>query len=136
MQATAFWKNIMSKHCIAMLLAASLSAAQAQEVAIPENWAAAPRNDEELIRRAVRASIVEENELAIARAKAAAIPVRYTASSEPDRDKYERFGDMFDDAKVPGCLQSDALKRQPTFIFGGLLALPFIAVAAVRGKCN
>lgn len=41
----------------------------------------------------------------------------------------------FIEAKVPDCLHSDGLKRQPTFIFTGYLALPFIAVAGVRGKC-
>jgi hypothetical protein len=129
-------ENIMSRHLVAVLLAASLASAQAQEVVISDNWAAAPINDEQLIKRAVRESIAEERDIDIARSKAAAIPVRYSASSQPAIDKYERFGLMFDDAKVPGCLQSDGLKRQPTFIFVGLLALPFIAVAAARGKCN
>jgi hypothetical protein len=129
-------ENIMSRHLVAVLLAASLASAQAQEVVISDNWAAAPINDEQLIKRAVRESIAEERDIGIARSKAAAIPVRYSASSQPAIDKYERFGLMFDDAKVPGCLQSDGLKRQPTFIFVGLLALPFIAVAAARGKCN
>lgn len=41
----------------------------------------------------------------------------------------------FIEAKVPDCLHSEGLKRQPTFIFTGYLALPFIAVAKVRGKC-
>ena len=41
----------------------------------------------------------------------------------------------FIEAKVPDCLHSEGLKRQPTFLLGGYLALPFIAVAKVRGKC-
>lgn len=41
----------------------------------------------------------------------------------------------FIEAKVPDCLHSDGLKRQPTFFLTGYLALPFIAVAKVRGKC-
>lgn len=41
----------------------------------------------------------------------------------------------FIEAKVPDCLHSDGLKRQPTFLLAGYLALPFIAVAKVRGKC-
>ncbi|WP_373991542.1 hypothetical protein [Duganella sp. BuS-21] len=41
----------------------------------------------------------------------------------------------FTEAKVPDCLHSEGLKRQPTFLLGGYLALPFIAVAKVRGKC-
>ena len=41
----------------------------------------------------------------------------------------------FIEAKVPDCLHADGLKRQPTFFLTGYLALPFIAVAKVRGKC-
>lgn len=41
----------------------------------------------------------------------------------------------FIEAKVPDCLHSEGLKRQPTFFLAGYLALPFIAVAKVRGKC-
>ena len=41
----------------------------------------------------------------------------------------------FDDAKVPDCLHSEGLKRQPTYFLVGYLALPFIAVAKLRGKC-
>jgi pyruvate/2-oxoglutarate dehydrogenase complex dihydrolipoamide acyltransferase (E2) component len=42
----------------------------------------------------------------------------------------------FDEAKVPDCLHPDGLKNQPTFFLAGLLALPFVAVAKLRGKCN
>jgi len=42
----------------------------------------------------------------------------------------------FIEAKVPDCLHSEGLKRQPTFFLSGFLALPFIAVAKVRGKCT
>lgn len=126
----------MLKQLLCAVLGASVVTASAQEAVIADNWAAPPRNDEQLIKRAVRESIQEEKAIAIAESKAAAIPVRYTASSEPKIGKYERFAIEFDDAKVPGCLGPDGLKRQPTFIFGGLLALPFLAVAAIRGKCN
>lgn len=51
-------------------------------------------------------------------------------------EKYENFSRDFSEAKVPDCLHPDALKRQPTFFLSGLLALPFVLVAAVRGKCN
>jgi hypothetical protein len=40
------------------------------------------------------------------------------------------------DAKTPDCLHADGLKFQPTFIFAGILALPFIGIAALRGKCK
>ena len=49
---------------------------------------------------------------------------------------YEEFGHAFSEAKVPDCLHADGLKRQPTFFLGGLLALPFVAVAKIRGKCK
>ena len=42
----------------------------------------------------------------------------------------------FNDAKVPDCLHSEGLKRQPTFFLMGYLALPFIPIAALRGVCN
>ncbi|KQQ36253.1 hypothetical protein ASF61_08730 [Duganella sp. Leaf126] len=42
----------------------------------------------------------------------------------------------FDEAQVPDCLHSQGLKRQPTFFLAGYLALPFIAVAKLRGKCQ
>jgi hypothetical protein len=107
-----------------------------QAVVIPSDWAAPPPPDKALIRRAIKQSFEEEKMIAEAESKAKAIPYRFSASSEPDQDKYEKFEGTFADAKVPGCLSSEGLKRQPTFIFGGLLALPFVAVAAVRGKCN
>lgn len=126
----------MSRQFVSIALAITVTSAFAQEAVIPENWAAAPINDDQLIKRAVRASIQEEKEIAAAASKAAAIPQRYTASSEPAMDRYERFAAQFDEAKVPGCLSSQGLKRQPTFIFQGLLALPFIPIAYLRGKCN
>lgn len=54
--------------------------------------------------------------------------------------KYDAFATAFGESAVPGCLRPDGLKRQPTgigpFQLGGLLALPFVAVAKLRGKCN
>jgi len=58
---------------------------------------------------------------------------------EPDTlraNQYDRFSRQVEEATVPDCLHSDGLKRQPTFFLSGLLALPFIAVAKVRGKCQ
>jgi hypothetical protein len=51
-------------------------------------------------------------------------------------EKYEEFSRQFSDAKLPDCLHSEGLKYQPTFFLGGVLALPFIVVAAARGKCR
>ena len=62
-------------------------------------------------------------------------PRRYendTMSATP----YDSFGREFSEARVPDCLHADGLKRQPTFFLGGVLALPFIAVAKLRGKCK
>lgn len=49
---------------------------------------------------------------------------------------YEGFARSMEDARVPDCLHQDGLKRQPTFFLSGYLALPFIAIAKLRGKCN
>lgn len=73
--------------------------------------------------------------------------VRETLAEKPDNPRlheadtyranhYDIFARKVEDATVPDCLHEDGLKRQPTFFLGGLLALPFIAVAKVRGKCQ
>ena len=121
----------------ALVPAPSAPAPAAQtEAVIPNDWAAAPPPDKALIRRAIKESFDEEKAVADAESKEKAIPYRYSASSHAEQDKYEKFETTFADAKVPGCLSHNGLKRQSTFIFRGLLALPFVAVAAVRGKCN
>lgn len=51
-------------------------------------------------------------------------------------ERYENFSRDFSEAKVPDCLHGDGLKYQPTFFLGGVLALPFVLVAAARGKCH
>ena len=108
----------------------------AQEAVIPANWAAAPPPEKAVIQRAIKETFEEEKAMAEAQSKAAAIPQRYTMSSQPEQEKYEKFAEGFSEAKVPGCFSSNGLKHQPTYIFSGLLALPFVAVAAIRGKCN
>lgn len=110
--------------------------AQPDATVIAENWAAPAPADKSLVRRAIKQSFEDEKAIAIAESKAKAIPRRYTASSHQEIEKYEKFSQDFAEAKVPGCLKPDGLKRQPTFFLGGLLAVPFIAVAAIRGKCN
>ncbi|MBA5688327.1 hypothetical protein [Rugamonas apoptosis] len=57
--------------------------------------------------------------------------VVYRGSAEADV-----LSSAFNEARIPDCLHSDGLKFQPTLIFAGLLALPFVAVAKLRGKCN
>jgi hypothetical protein len=55
-------------------------------------------------------------------------------------EKYKQFAKDFAYAKLPYCLGGDGLKFQPPQIgpitFGGLLALPFVVAAKVRGKCK
>jgi hypothetical protein len=59
------------------------------------------------------------------------------ASGETLRvDRKDKVTASFDVARRPGCFQPDGLKNQWTGPFSGILALPFIVVAAVRGKCN
>lgn len=50
--------------------------------------------------------------------------------------QYELFSRHADEGTVPDCLHADGLKRQPTFFLSGVLALPFIAVAKIRGVCK
>jgi hypothetical protein len=48
----------------------------------------------------------------------------------------QRFATQFANARLPDCLHADGLRNQPTFFLSGFLALPFIAVAKVRGVCR
>lgn len=83
------------------------------------------RIDEAAIRKAVKATLDETWEN----------PRRHEADTISGT-AYEEFGREFSEAKVPDCLHADGLKRQPTFFLSGLLALPFVAVAKIRGKCR
>jgi hypothetical protein len=75
--------------------------------------------------------------------KAVAQTLKNEASPQPHYQSAKAFSSThadimtaaFNEAKVPDCLHSEGLKRQPTFLLGGYLALPFLAVAKVRGKC-
>jgi hypothetical protein len=58
------------------------------------------------------------------------------AAGQPlSAERYQKFGRQMSEARIPDCLHGDALKFQPT-LFGGLLAIPFWAIAALRGKCR
>lgn len=48
----------------------------------------------------------------------------------------ESFTKDFAAARLPDYLHADGLRNQPTFFLGGVLALPFIAVAKLRGVCR
>lgn len=93
--------------------------------ALPATAPLRARIDDDAIRKAVKATLDEgwENPRQVG---------GDTISGTP----YEEFGREFSEAKVPDCLHPDGLKRQPTFFLGGLLALPFVAVAKIRGKCR
>lgn len=96
-----------------------------EKVETPATPSLRARLDEDAIRSAVKATLAADDEK----------PRRFetdTISATP----YEEFGREFSEAKVPGCLRPDALKRQPTFFLSGLLAIPFVAVAKIRGKCR
>jgi hypothetical protein len=55
-------------------------------------------------------------------------------------DAVDKFSRQVDEAQVPSCWRSDAMKHQPPKIgpisLAGLLALPFWGAAIVSGKCN
>jgi len=100
---------------------------------IPADWTSAPTKPvatPAAIRAAVAETIAAERA-----AEGEALPT-YRFSSQPPPDRYQVFADIFDDARVPDCLHADGLKRQSTLIFKGLVALPFVAIAKLRGKCN
>lgn len=99
--------------------------------AIPARLApAAALSRDEAIRQAVRATLAAED------AKAA----RKYDTDTIRADKYTAFAAAFAEARVPDCLHSDGLKRQPTNIgpiqIVGQYALPFVLIAKLRGKCN
>ena len=48
----------------------------------------------------------------------------------------EAFSRDFAKARLPVCLHSQGLKNQPTFFLSGWIALPFVAVAKLRGVCR
>jgi len=89
----------------------------------------ARRPDEEAIRKAIRETLDEKPD-----------NPRLHEADTLRANRYDIFARQVDEATVPDCLHADGLKRQPTgigpFRLGGLLALPFVAVAKVRGKCQ
>lgn len=114
-----------------VFILAQLAVAQAAPV-IDEDWAqkSARPTRKEAIAVAVRESVDDVRPAA---------PAAWNESALRG-DSAEKFKALMDDARVPDCLHPDGLKRQPTSIgpigVVGLLALPFVAVAKLRGKCN
>jgi hypothetical protein len=83
------------------------------------------RLDRDAIRAAIAATPVERDPY----------PRRHEADTLSIRP-VEKFSKDFANARLPDCLHSEGLKNQPTFFLSGFLALPFIAVAKVRGVCR
>lgn len=114
--------------CLSVALSSN-ALAQAQKPRQPERVPKAPVSawlTDDLIKQAVKDTLAER------KTKDGQDRGRVLSGE----DRYDNFARQFDDAKVPGCLRPDGLKHQPTFIFSGLLAAPFVAIAALRGKCN
>ena len=117
----------------AWLCAAAQAGAQGPDAAPnPETGA---QLTQAAIREAVRAVLAEEAQARDALPQ----PAMQQVTIRADR-RYEQFAAAFAEAKVPDCLHPDGLKRQPTNIgpigVVGVYALPFVAIAKLRGKCN
>lgn len=99
--------------------------------------AAAPAlRDPKMIDGAIRKAFAEQKALE---------DTQKFVKSGPAPNKYERFAADAQHAKIPNCLAPDGLKHnppvikvggKPVFGVGGLLALPFLAQAAITGKCK
>jgi len=92
----------------------------------------------EAIQRAVAAELADERERTKDEPSSSAV---FSAQSMSDNERQLRaFEALVKEAEVPYCLHQDGLKRQPTSIgpigVSGLLALPFVPIAALRGKCK
>ena len=112
----------------AALLGPCWAASGAEPVPARAVGPALARPSDEAIQRAVREVLDEHPEN----------PRRHEADTIRG-NRYQEFAEQFSEAKVPDCLHSDALKRQPPRIgpiaFKGLYAVPFVVLAKVRGKC-
>ena len=110
---------------LAVCLTCVVHGACAADQALP----LARRPDEDAIRKAIRETLDEKPD-----------NQRLHEADTLRANRYDIFERQLDEGTVPDCLHSDGLKRQPTgigpFRLGGLLALPFVAVAKVRGKCQ
>lgn len=83
------------------------------------------RLDKDTIRAAVAAVPAESNP----------VPRRHEADTLSATPR-QAFAKEFAKARLPDCLHSEGLKNQPTFFLTGFVALPFIAVAKLRGVCR
>jgi hypothetical protein len=83
------------------------------------------RLDKETIRTAIAATADETDP-----------KPRRPAADSLSATPYRSFSKDFAAARLPDCLHSEGLKNQPTFFLSGFIALPFIAVARLRGVCR
>lgn len=116
-------------------VAAQPAAAPAQGApVVSPNWSIQADSSSPIVAQAVKETIDEIKKQEDEEASASRYDTYNVYRHRPNGQ--HKFEVMFAESKVPGCLRPDGLKRQSTLIFGGLLALPFVAVAALRGKCN
>jgi hypothetical protein len=113
---------------LSALLAAALSTLPADPLAPPATLRARI-SDPAVISAAVKQAVAADP-----------APPVFAKTTALGAAPYRGLADAMADARVPGCLGPDGLKHQPTNIgpvaVGGVLALPFLAVAALRGRCN
>lgn len=89
------------------------------------------------IQQAVSATLAEipDRETTPANRQTALLAPVFTANRQN-----EEFAKQFAYAKIPYCLGNGGLKFQPPaigpIVFGGLLAIPFVVAAKLRGKCK
>lgn len=95
----------------------------------PDFGPPAPRVGDRQVREAISAAIREDD------AKRAKF-----IRAAPPPGITEKFAAGAKAAEVPGCLRPDALKHNPPtvgpIVFGGILSLPWLAGAALTGKCK
>jgi hypothetical protein len=124
-----------------LIVACSLIAFTSQAAAVQELAAPAPvppaslraQLTDEVIKDAVKQTLAE-----------AGTEQRTVGRRALSGDQYKKFERKFSEAQVPSCIHPDALRLQPAEIetkdwvigLGGLLVVPFIVVAAARGKCH
>lgn len=113
---------------LAYFTAALLAAQLAIDAAPPAAPLRVRVSDPAVIRTAVKAALA-----------ASPAPARDTGRILSG-DAQSGLSQAFDEARVPGCLNPDALKHQPAKIgfidLSGILVVPFWLAAVARGKCQ
>lgn len=131
---------------LALLALAPGALAQGSSHAISDDWAqrsAPPLPAEQGVRAAVR-DAAQDGRTArqdAGQANAGTLRPGHGKYGEIYRtERQDKIDAAFKAAETPGCLSQDAMKHGPPKIgpvgFGGVLALPFLAAAAVKGKCK